>query len=393
MSRVITITSGKGGVGKTTISLNLALYLSSQGNKTCLFDADLGLANINILLGLHPEQTLKEVLLDGLNINDIIIRDVEGVDILPGSSGVEEIANLSPEKLEQLSRSFSQLSEYDFLVFDTSAGISRDVISFCLSSPEVVVIITPEPTSLTDAYSLVKVLHLNKFEGMVSVVVNLCKDLSAAKPAYTKFKGAVNKYLGIEIRPLGVVVQDPKVVEAVKEQRPFFLTHPDCPASLCLRKIGQRLIEDGAGELEIAEMPSFWNRCLKIFQKPLNLTGSKKRKEPERDPTLAVREESPPSVKDTQDSSETPKEQELEKREAIPRAADTGVRDNGTLLKELVQGISSVSEELRLIRESLMASGVLKGQTAVGTGLGGQVPKIRLDIEAFLKQRQGGGED
>jgi len=143
MTRTITITGGKGGVGKTSISLNLALCLSKLKTKVCLFDADLGLANINILLGLYPEYDLEDVILDKKSIKDILIKTPQGIDIIPGSSGVEKLANLGSEEIEHIVKSFSELEEYDYFLFDTSAGITKNVISFCLASSEVLIVEWP----------------------------------------------------------------------------------------------------------------------------------------------------------------------------------------------------------------------------------------------------------
>ncbi|MEI6127929.1 MAG: AAA family ATPase, partial [Pseudomonadota bacterium] len=191
MTRIITVTGGKGGVGKTNISINLALILSKLGSKVCLFDADLGLANINILLGLYPEYDLEDVILSNKSIHDIIIKNYQGIDIIPGSSGVEKLANLSGESLDRLIESFSTIDDYDYFIFDTSAGISRNVISFCLAASDVLLVITPEPTSLTDAYALLKILCFNGFTGSVKIIVNQCRNTSAASAAYTKLRDAV----------------------------------------------------------------------------------------------------------------------------------------------------------------------------------------------------------
>jgi flagellar biosynthesis protein FlhG len=132
MARIITVTSGKGGVGKTNISANLALHLAELGYNTCLFDADLGLANINILLKIYPEHNLKDVILYQKDIKEILIENYEGIDIIPGSSGVEEMANLTPDQIVKLIKQFSKLDAYDYFIIDTAAGISKDVISFAL---------------------------------------------------------------------------------------------------------------------------------------------------------------------------------------------------------------------------------------------------------------------
>jgi MinD-like ATPase involved in chromosome partitioning or flagellar assembly/HD-like signal output (HDOD) protein len=279
MTRTITITSGKGGAGKTNISVNLALHLAALGYRTCLFDADLGLANVNILLGLYPEYNLEDVILHQCDLKDVIIKNYEGIDIIPGSSGVERMANLEAAQIEDMIQSFSELDGYNFLVFDTSSGISRNVISFCLASSEVIVVITPEVTSLTDAYALLKILCLNGFKGSVRIVVNQCKDTAIARHAYTKFKETVKKYLPIDIVPLGIVVHDPIVEEAVKEQQAFVLLYPESNASKCIKSIAKRLIGDKAEDLEASDMSSFWTGYLKLVTSPLRLTAKKGEKE------------------------------------------------------------------------------------------------------------------
>ncbi|HID29551.1 MAG TPA: HDOD domain-containing protein [Desulfobacterales bacterium] len=278
MTRTITITSGKGGAGKTSTSVNLALHLATLGYRTCLFDADLGLANVNVLLGLYPEYNLEDVILYHHNIEDIIIRDYKGIDIIPGSSGVERIANLEADQVEHLIESFSALEGYDFLLFDTSAGVSKNVISFCLASSEVIVVIAPEVTSLTDAYALLKILCLNGFKGSVRIVVNQCKSTAMARQAYTKFKETVKKYLSIDVVPLGIIVQDSKVEEAVKDQQAFVLLYPESNAAKCIKSIAKRLREERPEDLESHRMLSFWTTYHELITSPLKLTATKKEK-------------------------------------------------------------------------------------------------------------------
>lgn len=273
MARVITITGGKGGVGKTNISLNLALCLSKLGPKVCLFDADLGLANINILLGLYPEYNLEDVILNKKSLQEIIINTYQGVDIIPGSSGVEKIANLEQNNLNRLIQSFSELEQYDFFIFDTSSGISKSVISFCLAASEVVLIITPEPTSLTDAYALLKVLCFNEFDGSARVVVNQCKNTTVAKHTYNKFKEVVQKYLSVNIVPLGIVVQDNKFPEAVKRQQPLITLYPETSASKCFKVMASRLIANVPEDFKQVGITSFWTKFLEFTKGPLKLNS------------------------------------------------------------------------------------------------------------------------
>ena len=188
MARVITIASGKGGVGKTSISLNLSLSLAGAGHRVCLFDADLGLANVNILTGLYPETGLADVIDGRRTLSDILIRDYNGIDIIPGSSGVERLADLSRNQAAELVRAFLELGDYDYFILDTSAGISAQVLSFCRASQEMVLVATPEPTSLTDAYSLLKVLSRQAPMPRVKVVINQVRAAEAARQAYAKLK-------------------------------------------------------------------------------------------------------------------------------------------------------------------------------------------------------------
>ena len=151
MTRLITVTSGKGGVGKTNISVNLAVQLAREGHRTGIFDADLGLANINILLGIAPEHNLADVISGEKQLRDILIRDPSGIDIIPGGSGVTALANLAPDRLMQLISSFSCLKDYDYLFFDTSAGISHDVLSFSIQRLEIASLaVTPVASGVTD---------------------------------------------------------------------------------------------------------------------------------------------------------------------------------------------------------------------------------------------------
>jgi len=275
MARIITITGGKGGVGKTNISLNLALCLAKLGSKVCLFDADLGLANINILLGLYPDYTLEDAIFSNKNIDDIIITIPQGIDIIPGSSGVEKLANLDSQELQRIIQQFAAINTYDFYLFDTSSGISRDVLSFCLASSEVMLVITPEPTSITDAYALLKVLCLNNFSGSVRVVVNLCKNTKIASVTYNKFKDVIQKYLTIDIEPLGIVVHDDKVPESVRRQQPLTTLFPESGASKCFHIMASRLVANRSESFEIQNVESFWSRFVRFVKTPLTFPNER----------------------------------------------------------------------------------------------------------------------
>ena len=421
MSRTVTITSGKGGVGKTNVSLNLALCLAQQGHRTCLFDADFGLANINILLGLQPEYDLKDVILNDKKLQDIIIKTDENIDILPGSSGLEELANLDTDQTDALIQSFSEMAGYDFLIFDTSAGISRNVITFCLASSEVVLVITPEPTSLTDGFALLKVLTLNGFKGEAKVILNQCKDAETANLIYKKFHAAAVKYLSLDVPALGMIYQDAKVVEAVKQQKPFLHLYPETNAAKCIRKIAERLLSGASDHLNESDMASFWNRFVQLVSSPLNLPGKKKMdKESPRTRSIedeqkiqqtakAFQQENPsgntPLASSTNQTASgdvasqgphlSSDGQKTEPPSQIPcTSLQEGAGNPGNcfmpLMEKLIGSISSVSQEIQKLRESIEGNGSSMAQVKASRShdRNHSNPKpISLDFEAFLQNR------
>ena len=419
-TRTITITSGKGGVGKTNISVNLALHLSTLGYRICLFDADLGLANINILLGLNPKYSIEDVIFNRNSLQDIIIRNYKGIDIIPGSSGVEKMANLESDQVEHLTRSFSELDGYDFLLFDTSAGVSRSVIAFCLASSEVVLIITPEPTSLTDSYALLKILSLNGFNGKAKIVVNQCQSVTIAKLAYNKFKEAVQKHLATDIMLLGIVMQDQKVLEAVGTQQALLLLYPESKASKSIKDITKSLLKIPPEDVETSGMMPFWTKCLRLMKSPFLTSPQKAKKgiEPkspteylQKRPLGLAQETEQKSVsqqsRNTEESVQTLEKvsekqstqpQAPEKEDPSGKAADPSepgsigdVEQGITMsMRKLVESVSSVSQELRTIRKAIQEGGRnwLGVDGSVDRGQGPLRPKsITLDFDAFLKQR------
>jgi len=182
MPRIITIGSGKGGVGKTFLSVNLAAEFARRGQRVCLFDADLGLANANILLGLEPEHTLEDVIDGRRALPDILVSAGSGLDVVPGASGVERLANLAPEEAGRIQEQLAWLNRYDLVLFDASSGVGRTVLQLALASPEVLLVMTPEPTALTDAYAFLKLLRQKSFRGRLQVVVNNAHTEAAANP-------------------------------------------------------------------------------------------------------------------------------------------------------------------------------------------------------------------
>jgi flagellar biosynthesis protein FlhG len=341
MARMICITSGKGGVGKTNISVNLALFLSRLGYRVCLFDADLGLANVNILLGIYPEHSIEDVVSGEKQFEDILIQNYQGIDIVPGNSGVEKLANVPSEQLEKLIGAFTTLNEYDFVFFDTSAGISKNVISFCMASPEVLLVVTPEPTSLTDGYALLKILSLNGFKGSVSVIVNQISNLEKSQLVFNKFRDVVQKYLPIKIFPAGTILKDPQVWDAVNKQKPFIDAWPAANASKCIKNIARYLIQQQMWDRISEPGETFWARWLDLMHGPLILDGIK------------------PKEKRTDRQRKNSVVRRPDQATDAPRARDNGGNhhqdstavDLRRLLGNLEKHLSSISNDISTIRK------------------------------------------
>jgi len=376
MSRILTITSGKGGVGKTNLSLNLALCLSKMGHKTCLFDADLGLANINILLNLRPEYDLKDVLFHDRALRDIIIRTDDGLEILPGSSGVEEMANLDNDRLNALFEAFTCMDEYEFILFDTSAGISNDVISFCLAASEVILVLTPEPTSMVDGFALLKILFLNDFTGKVKLVFNQYKNKEAAKKAYISFRSAVAKHLGQQVVALAMIPEDKNLVEAVRIQRPLQLTFPSSEAAKCIQKMAKRLVANEDAIPDSMNMKGFWRSFLQTIRGPLKLPRKVREKQTETVP-----------LSNGIGYAETSRGLKTVSAEDEKEQIDLYL----PVLGRLVESINSISEEIKLIRSSIVndkATLFHQDISSKGSDVNSLTKPILLDLDAFLKRLQ-----
>ncbi len=264
MARIITVTSGKGGVGKTSISLNLSLALAAEGFKVCLFDADLGLANVNILTGIYPEKDIESVIAGQYSLKDVMVTDFMGIDIIPGSNGVQKIADLTRTQTGTLISAFLDLDDYDFFIFDTAAGISAQVLSFCMASHEIILVATCEPTSLTDAYSMLKVLSKYEYQNPIRVIINQVTSGKAAQKAYNRLKQTAGRFLSVPLSPLGIVAADKNVKAAVISQTPFFKLFPETMATRCIQSVTDRLLKR-ANMVSGMPMELFWDKALRFL--------------------------------------------------------------------------------------------------------------------------------
>lgn len=240
--KVYCVTSGKGGVGKTNISVNLALVLQELGNKVLLIDADLGLANIDIVTGIYPKYDISHILSEGKSIQDILLQGPSGITILPGASGLYDLADISLLDLNVLINAFSGIAEnFDILIIDTSAGISKNVLNFVRSSDEAIVVTTLEPSSITDAYAIIKLVY--KYVDKVNVIVNRACNSNDAEFTANKLLRVSHKYLNINVKYLGYMLEDRTVNLSNMNQVPFYIKYPNSPATKCIKTIGSKLVD------------------------------------------------------------------------------------------------------------------------------------------------------
>ena len=243
--RVISVTSGKGGVGKSNVVSNLAIAMSMQGKKVLVIDADLGLGNLDVLLGLSPPYNLNHVLTGEKSLSEILIDGPAGIKIIPAGSGVQEFTSLGQhEKLLLLDELDMLEEQFDFMIVDTEAGISENVTYFTVAAQEIIVVVTPEPTSITDVYALIKLLATRYSEHHFKVLVNMAKNSEDALEVFRKLANVAGRFLDISLDYLGCVVKDEKVIEAVKRQKAVSELFPESEAAICFVTLAKRVIEN-----------------------------------------------------------------------------------------------------------------------------------------------------
>jgi flagellar biosynthesis protein FlhG len=261
-TRIITVASGKGGVGKTNTSVNMALAYARLGKKVIVMDADLGLANVNVVLGVVPKFTLYHVIRKQKTMKDILIDTEYGISIVAGASGFSKIANLTDDERTNFIAELDTLSSADIIIIDTSAGVSSNVIDFIAAADDVVIVTTPEPPAMTDAYGVIKIIatEIDNLEMGLNLIVNRVQSVAEAKSVADRMTKITSQFLNVKLDYLGFISDDVTVSNSVKKQKPFMVIDPKCKASQCVQHIVGRL-----EKTEIREGGGFSNMVKRLF--------------------------------------------------------------------------------------------------------------------------------
>ena len=242
--KVIAVTGGKGGVGKTNVTLNTAISLAQQGKRVMVLDADLGLANVDVLLGLRVEKNLSHVLSGECTLDEVLVEGPYGIKIAPASSGSQSMTELTPTEHAGLIRAFSELqSQIDVLIVDTAAGISDMVLSFSKASQDIMMVVCDEPTSLTDAYALIKILNKEHGVFRFKIVANMVRSMREGDELFSKLTKVTNRFLDVALELVAVIPFDENVRKSVRKQKAIVEAFPTSPAAMAIRRLAKKAIE------------------------------------------------------------------------------------------------------------------------------------------------------
>jgi len=262
-TRTIAVASGKGGVGKSNIALNLSILLSAAGNRVALVDADLGLANLDVLLDVDVRANLSHVIAGSRKLEDVVVDLPCGVQFVPGASCIAQLANLSEfQRAALLDQLASLETDNDLIVVDCGAGIGRDVLQMVAGSDNALIVANPEPPAITDAYALIKVLKRHGYTGTISLLVNMAGDRQEARATFQRIAGVARQFLDVRVIDAGHVLADQKVRDAVRRRQPFVLEYPRCQASRCLAALANKLCQ---GSWLVGQKEGFFQRVANWF--------------------------------------------------------------------------------------------------------------------------------
>lgn len=260
-AKAIAVTSGKGGVGKSNMAVNLAVAMAQIGQRVVLLDADLGLANADVLCGITPRRTIEHVLDGRASLREIMVPGPGGFMLVPGASGVAGLADLEPSQRRHLLRELIRLErESDVILVDTGAGIGSSVVGFAVAAERVVVVCTPEPTSITDAYGMIKSLRATSGAVQIHLAINMAEDEEEGLDVHSRIQQACTTFLGTQIELAGIIPRDPLVPAAVRGQMPFLIGSPNGPASVQMRHMASALLGESKSPAADAAQPGFFQR-------------------------------------------------------------------------------------------------------------------------------------
>lgn len=262
--KIMTITSGKGGVGKSNLVVNLAISLQKLGNKVLIFDADIGMGNDDILMGFTSKYNVFDIIYNDKSLDEVLIEGPCGVKLLPGGSGLNNVEDLSDNQREKFLKKLDSVEDYNYILMDTGAGINRSVLAFIACAEELLVVTTPEPTSLTDAYSLLKAVNHFRIKKDAKIIVNRVVDKEEGKVTFEKFNGAVKKFLNMNLEHLGSVSEDKKLLLAVRQQDPIVMSYPNSYAAKDIESIA-KVIMGKNYEVDGEGMVGLFKRIFSIF--------------------------------------------------------------------------------------------------------------------------------
>ncbi|MBW9154932.1 MinD/ParA family protein [Clostridium tagluense] len=239
--RIITVTSGKGGVGKSNIVVNLSIALQKMGRKVMIFDADIGMGNDDIIMGCSSRYNVFDVISNGKEIEDVVINGPFGVKLLPGGSAIMKVEDLTEIQRSVFLNKLTALTGLDYIIMDTGAGVNKSVLGFIACCEDLIIVTTPEPTSLTDAYSLLKAVKHFKIKDSAKVIVNRSLDNNEANMTFNKFNNAVTKFLDMKLEYLGKISEDKKLAYAVRAQQPVIVSYPTSESARDINNIASKI--------------------------------------------------------------------------------------------------------------------------------------------------------
>lgn len=267
-TRTIAVTSGKGGVGKTSISVSLAIALAQDGSTVTLLDADLGLANINVILGIIPQYNLYHVIKGKKKLKDVIIEVPEGIKIIAGASGFHQLANLDQKQRMDFIEAVADLESDDFMIIDTGAGISQNVLSFVLAADEIIVVTNPEPTAITDAYGIIKSIAAQSPDKNIKLIVNRVQSVSEGKRVAQRVINIAGQFLNVRVESLGFIFEDIMVAKSIRNQKPFIVSYPKSKASGCVNVISDRIKNKTVEESKGGGLSVFFKNLFRNAETP-----------------------------------------------------------------------------------------------------------------------------